>query len=53
MQEVVKMDQFGRITIPKKIREYLNWKSGDELLITLTEDGNILLELLNSEERVV
>jgi len=34
-----KIDDLGRIAIPKEIRRSLHWMGGDELEICATEDG--------------
>lgn len=43
MNVVKKMDDIGRITIPKDIRNSLRWMGGDEIEIIPNEDGTILL----------
>lgn len=32
-----KIDQLGRVVIPKQIRDYLNWHEGDKLSMELTD----------------
>ena len=32
-----------QLTIPKKMREYLKWESGEELMGTITEGGKLVL----------
>ena len=36
---VYKVDKFGRVTIPEKVRKMLNIKTGDFLDVYFTEDG--------------
>ena len=37
------MDDIGRITIPKDIRNSLRWMGGDEIEIIMNNDGTVLL----------
>ena len=39
-----KMDDIGRITIPRDIRQALRWVGGDEIEIILNKDNTILLK---------
>lgn len=32
-----------QLTIPKKIREYLRWDSGEELMLTISENGKLIV----------
>lgn len=43
MKIIKKMDDLGRICIPKELRRSLRWMGGDEIEISLTDDGNIQL----------
>lgn len=43
MNVVKKIDDIGRITIPKDFRRSLRWMEGDEIEIVLNADGSILL----------
>lgn len=43
MNVVKKIDDIGRIAIPKDLRRSLRWMGGDEIEIIPNEDGSILL----------
>lgn len=43
MNVTKKMDDIGRITIPKDIRSSLRWMGGDEIEIIVNNDGTVLL----------
>lgn len=43
MKIIKKMDDLGRICIPKEMRRSLRWMGGDEIEITPTVDGGINL----------
>lgn len=43
MTVVKKMDDIGRIVIPRDMRNSLRWMGGDEIEITLNSDGTVLL----------
>lgn len=43
MTVVKKMDDIGRIVIPRDIRSTLRWMGGDEIEIILNNDNTILL----------
>ena len=43
MNVTKKMDDIGRITIPKDIRNSLRWMGGDEIEIIMNNDGTVLL----------
>lgn len=43
MKIIKKMDDLGRICIPKEMRRSLRWMGGDEIEITPTSDGGINL----------
>ena len=43
MNVIKKMDDIGRIAIPKDIRRSLRWMGGDEIEIILNEDNSITL----------
>ncbi len=43
MTVVKKMDDIGRIVIPRDIRNTLRWMGGDEIEIILNNDNTILL----------
>lgn len=38
-----KLDDIGRITIPKDLRRSLRWMDGDAIEITSNEDGSLTL----------
>lgn len=38
-----KMDDLGRISIPKEVRKALGWNSQDEIEMTFTADNKIIL----------
>lgn len=40
---IKKMDDLGRICIPKELRRSLRWMGGDEIEIIPTDDGGINL----------
>lgn len=44
MTVVKKMDDIGRIVIPRDIRNTLRWMGGDEIEIILNNDNTILLQ---------
>lgn len=43
MKIIKKMDDLGRICIPKELRRSLRWMGGDEIEISLIDGGNIQL----------
>ena len=43
MTVIKKIDDIGRIAIPKDIRRSLRWMGGDEIEITLNENGSLTL----------
>ena len=43
MKIIKKMDDLGRICIPKELRRSLRWMGGDEIEIASAEDGSINL----------
>ena len=43
MKIIKKMDDLGRICIPKEMRRSLRWMGGDEIEITPTANGSINL----------
>ena len=43
MKIIKKMDDLGRICVPKEIRRSLRWMGGDEIEIVLQEDGSVNL----------
>lgn len=43
MTVVKKMDDIGRIVIPRDIRNSLRWMGGDEIEIILNNDNTVLL----------
>lgn len=43
MSAIRKIDDIGRIAIPKDVRRSLRWMGGDEIEIIPKEDGTILL----------
>lgn len=44
MKKSVKLTSKGQISIPKKIRNILHLETGDNLISTLTSNGEILLK---------
>jgi AbrB family looped-hinge helix DNA binding protein len=38
-----KMDDLGRISIPKEVRNAMGWNSQDEIEMTFTSDNKIIL----------
>lgn len=44
MNVVKKIDDIGRIAIPKDLRRSLRWMGGDEIEIIPNEDGTVLLK---------
>lgn len=43
MNVIKKLDDVGRITIPRDIRRSLRWMDGDEIEIIFNNDGTLLL----------
>ena len=43
MKIIKKIDDLGRIAIPKEIRRSLRWMGGDEIEISLNDDRSINL----------
>ena len=43
MNVVKKLDDIGRITIPRDVRRSLRWMDGDEIEIITYPDGTLLL----------
>ena len=43
MNVVKKIDDIGRIAIPKDVRRSLRWMGGDEIEIISNDDGTLLL----------
>lgn len=43
MKIIKKMDDLGRICIPKELRRSLRWMGGDEIEISLSNDGGVFL----------
>lgn len=43
MKIIKKIDDLGRIAIPKEIRRALRWMGGDEIEISLNDDRSISL----------
>ena len=43
MTVIKKMDDIGRIVIPRDIRNSLRWMGGDEIEIILNNDNTVLL----------
>lgn len=41
----------GQITIPKRVRERLDWKSGDRLDFTVDASGRVIVELATGDVR--
>lgn len=49
MSAVRKIDDIGRIAIPKDMRQDLQWWSGDQIKVTQNEDGSITLKKYNED----
>ena len=45
---VVRLSSKGQLTLPKKIRQLLNLKTGDRVQFSINENGNIELTPLKS-----
>lgn len=43
MNVIKKIDDIGRIAIPKDVRRSLRWMGGDEIEIISNDDGTLLL----------
>ena len=43
MEEIRRIDDLGRIHIPKELRELLGFKSGDPLKIYVNEDNSNMI----------
>ncbi len=41
----------GQITIPRTVRERLNWKTGDRLDFTIDTSGRVIVELATGDIR--
>lgn len=50
--EKVKLDRFGRVLIPKRVRDRLSLTPGEELALGV-EDGKVILERESAREFVV
>jgi AbrB family looped-hinge helix DNA binding protein len=44
MKIIKKIDDVGRIAIPRDLRRSLRWMGGDEIAIIPREDGTLLLQ---------
>lgn len=49
---VRRLDDLGRIVIPKKIRRTCNLREGDPMEIYLGEDGEIILKKYDTEPKI-
>ena len=49
MNVIKKIDDIGRIAIPKDLRRSLRWMGGDEIEIISNDDGSILLRKHESD----
>ncbi len=52
MYSKVRVDGKGRITLPKEVREALNIKEGDELIV-IVKGGKIILEKIEDPFRTL
>lgn len=43
MAEVVRLGDRGRLVLPARLRQLLNLESGDELAVSLSSEGGLLL----------
>ena len=43
MTVIKKMDDIGRIVVPRDMRNSLRWMGGDEIELTLNSDNTVLL----------
>ena len=50
MQNVVKVTRRGQTTIPAEIRQKLNIREGDELLVEATDQGVLFKPILRLED---
>ena len=46
-----RIDDLGRVAIPKDVRHILGWKLGDEIVITYTGAGNVILRKYEGDEQ--
>lgn len=49
MNVIKKIDDIGRIAIPKDLRRSLRWMGGDEIEIIPNDDGTILLRKYHND----
>ena len=49
---VRRIDDLGRVVIPKEIRRTMRIREGDQLLMTLTNDESFILGVLKLGERM-
>jgi len=49
---VRRIDDLGRVVIPKEIRRTLRIREGDPLLMTLTEMDKYILNMMKLSERI-
>ena len=42
--EVLKVGKGGELVLPKRLRNRLGWRAGDELVVSVEEDKRIVLE---------
>lgn len=48
---VRRLDDFGRIVIPRKIRSAVGWKEQDMLEFFITDGGDVVLRKVKSNEK--
>lgn len=49
MNVIKKMDDIGRVVIPRDLRRSFGWMGGDEIEIIPNADGSILLRKYNND----
>ena len=48
-QYILDIEPEGRLTLPQEIQQILNWESGDRLILTLEDSGNLQLVSLKQQ----
>ncbi|MBE9050870.1 AbrB/MazE/SpoVT family DNA-binding domain-containing protein [Nostocales cyanobacterium LEGE 11386] len=52
-QFTLDIDREGRLTLPKEIQQILNLESGDRLILTLEDSGNLQLVSLKQQVKKI
>ena len=47
-----RMDDLGRIVVPRELRKKLGWLEGDPFELFVTEDGKLLVQKCEDKENV-